>query len=343
MARSPTCLAARTKLDVRHPNSETTSIDATTKAKPRDHVVLFYQHDDELAASVAEFVLDALRSDGVAVVVATNVHLFALEVALIRRGIDVVAARSDGNLIAVVADEALSRLLVDGRPSFDVFFTEVGDMIRTLTEARRPVKVFGEMVALLWDAGHVAAAIELEKQWNDFGGQLPFSLMCAYPARSVTGDGTEDAFLQVCRCHSAVFGAGKDHREPTNRFVVQREEETRGFLGESSAIGAARCFVADTLNSWGLTTLIEDGSMVISELVTNAIIHAGSDFAVSVSSDGDAVRLSVRDHSPAMPVMCTPLPVAISGRGLRVIAALTRRWGTDLVGDGKVVWAELSG
>jgi hypothetical protein len=41
--------------------------------------------------------------------------------------------------------------------------------------------------------------------------------------------------------------------------------------------------------------------------------------------------------------MRSPLPVAISGRGLRLITALTRRWGTDVVGDGKVVWAELNG
>ena len=284
-----------------------------------------------------------MRSDGTAVAVTSTVHLVALEAALIRRGIDIVAARLDGSLITVDADEALSGFLVDGWPNFDSFVTEVGDMIRKVTDTGRPVKVFGEMVALLWDAGQVAAAIELEKMWNDFGDEVPFSLMCAYPAHSVTGDGTEDAFLQVCQCHSAVFGADEDRWDPTNRFVVHRDEETRSFTGESSAIGAARCFVADTLNSWGLEQLVEDGSIVVSELVTNAIIHAESDFAVSLSSHGDAVRLSVHDHSPAIPVMRTPLPVAISGRGLRLITALTRRWGADLVGDGKVVWAELSG
>ena len=318
-------------------------IDATTGVQPRDHVVHFYQHDDELVAAVAEFLIDPLRSDGAVVVVAPTVHLFAVEVALIQRGIDVVAARLDGNLMTVDADEALSRLLIDGRPHFDSFVTEVGDMIRKLTNTGRPVKVFGEMVALLWDAGHVAAAIELEKMWNDFGREVPFSLMCAYPAQSVTGDGTEDAFLQVCHCHSAVIGAGEDHWDTTNRFVVHRSEVTRSFSGESSAIGAARCFVADTLNSWGLDWLVEDGSMVVSELVTNAIIHAESDFAVSLSSHGDAVRLSVRDHSPVVPVMRSPLPIAISGRGLRMVTALTRRWGTDVVSDGKVVWAELCG
>jgi anti-sigma regulatory factor (Ser/Thr protein kinase) len=259
------------------------------------------------------------------------------------RGIDIGAARLDGTLITVDADEALSGFLVDGWPDFGSFVSEVGDMIRKVTDTGRPVKVFGEMVALLWDAGQVAAAIELEKVWNDFGDEVPFSLMCAYPAGSVTGDGTENAFLQVCQCHSAVFGADEDRWDPTNRFVVHRDELTRSFTGETSAIGAARNFVSDTLDSWGLQQLIADGAIVVSELATNAIIHAESDFAVSLSSHGDAVRLAVHDHSPAIPMMRSPLPVAISGRGLRLITALSRRWGTDLVSDGKVVWAELNG
>jgi hypothetical protein len=319
------------------------SIDATKATEPRDHVVHFYHHDDELAAAVSEFLIDGLRSGGAAVVVATTAHLAALEAALLHSGVDVVAARTDGSLVTVAADEALSRFLFDDWPNFDAFAAEVGGMIRKLAEAGRQVKVFGEMVALLWNAGHVAAAIELEKIWNDFGRTVPFSLMCAYPAASVTGDGTEDAFLQVCQCHSDVIGAGEDQWDPTNRFVVHRAEQSRSFTGQSCNIGAARCFVADTLNSWGLEKLIDDGSVVVSELVTNAIIHADSDFAVSLSSHGDAVRLSVRDNSPIVPVVRTPLPVAISGRGLRMVAALARRWGTDLEGEGKVVWAELCG
>ena len=309
--------------------------DATAQATPRDHVVQFYQHDEELVATLAEFVIQALRSDGAVILVATTFHLFALDVALIRRGIDVGAVRMDGSLVTIDADQALARFLIDGRPDFDAFANEVGDMIRKHTAAGRRVKVFGEMGALLWNAGHVAAAIELEKMWNEFDREVSFSLTCAYPASSVTGDGTEDAFLQVCHCHSTVIGDGEDQWDQTNRFVVHRAPQTRSFIGQSSAIGAARGFVADAL--------IDDCSMVVSELVTNAVIHAESDFAVSLSSHGDAVRLSVHDHSPVVPVMRSPLPAAISGRGLRMVTALARRWGTDLVDDGKIVWAELCG
>ena len=318
-------------------------IETSRATEPRDHVVHFYQHDDELVATVADFLVDDLLADAAAVVVATTIHLLAIETALIRRGIDVVAARIDGSLVTVDADEALSRFVIDRWPNFDAFAMEVGGMIRSLTESGRRVKVFGEMVALLWDAGHVAAAIELEKMWNDFGREVSFSLLCGYAAGAVTGDGTEDAYLQICHCHSAVVGDGEDRWDPTNRFVIHRTEQTRSFNGDTTAVSAARCFVADTLHSWGLDLLVGDGTTVVSELVTNAIMHAESDFAVSLSSHGDAVRLSVRDHSPVVPVMRTPLPTAISGRGLRMVTALSRHWGTDLVGDGKVVWAELCG
>ena len=49
-------------------------------------------------------------------------------------------------------------------------------------KAEQPVCVFGEMVWLLWDAGQVNAAIEVETLWNELGHQYPFSLLCAYPA-----------------------------------------------------------------------------------------------------------------------------------------------------------------
>lgn len=319
------------------------SIDITTGAEPRDHAVHFYQHDDELVATIAEFLIEPLQSDGAVVVVATTAHLVAVEEELTRRGVEVVSARLNGSLVTVDADAALRRGLIDGWPDFGSFTTEVGDVIRELTVGGRHVKVFGEMAPLLWNSGHVGAAISLEKTWNHVGHGLPFSLLCAYPAHAVTGDGTEDAFLQICQCHSAVIGDGEDRWDPENKFVVHRVEETRSFSGESNTIGAARRFVVDTLHSWGLDQLADAASMVVSELVTNAIIHAESDFDVSLSSHGDAVRLSVRDHSPAIPVVRNPGPTAISGRGLRMVAALARQWGTEAIGDGKVVWAELCG
>jgi hypothetical protein len=62
------------------------------------------------------------------------------------------------------------------------------------------------MVSLLWDAGLVSAAIEVEAMWNELGGQYPFSLLCAYPAQPVSCAHHLDALTEVCRAHTHVIG-----------------------------------------------------------------------------------------------------------------------------------------
>ena len=79
-------------------------------------------------------------------------------------------------------------------------------MLRQAARAGRPVRVFGEMVSLLWDASLSDAAIEVEAMWNELGAQYPFSLLCAYPADSVRGDQHLDALAEVCRVHASVAG-----------------------------------------------------------------------------------------------------------------------------------------
>jgi hypothetical protein len=79
-------------------------------------------------------------------------------------------------------------------------------MLRQAAKAGRPVRVFGEMVALLWDAGLIDAAIEVEAMWNEMAAQYPFSLLCAYPVQSVDGDHHRDALTEVCRVHTSVVG-----------------------------------------------------------------------------------------------------------------------------------------
>src|SRR5262249_40362486 len=86
----------------------------------------------------------------------------------------------------------------------------------------------------------------------------------------------------------------------------------------------------------------DDAQLVVSELTTNAVIHAGTPFSVAVRSDGSAVRISVQDWSTMQPVMRDDNPVALSGRGLRLIAMVSRAWGVEYGRDGKTVGAGLA-
>ncbi len=100
--------------------------------------------------------------------------------------------------------------------------------------------------------------------------------------------------------------------------------------------------MADVLEGWGHSpSLLEDAKLVVSELATNAVIHARSPFSVEIRPAGRSVRLLVRDGSRARPSLRHDDGLAVSGRGLRLIDALAADWGVEIAQDGKAVWAEL--
>ena len=172
------------------------------------HVVLFYRDEQELAGRVSEYLLPAVTDgDGSAIVVATPDHRRSFEERVAGAGVDVAAARARGSYLELDANETIPCFMVGDRPDPAGFWQLVSPLLRQAAEARQPVLVFGEMVSLLWDAGLVNAAIEVEEMWNELGGQYPFSLLCAYPARPVTCSHYLDALTDVCRAHTEVTGS----------------------------------------------------------------------------------------------------------------------------------------
>lgn len=313
-----------------------------TRVEPQDHVVLFYDDVDELADSVCQYLIEGLEADEVAVVVATAGHISAFESTMRRAGIDVARARSERRLVTCNAEAAMSRFLVDDWPRSSAFFTQFGELIRDAAGTGRPVRVYGEMVAVLWDAGHVAAAIELESLWNDLRQLVPFALLCAYPAHAVFGDENEASFHQICECHSDVLGDVSHHRSPYVESAVGTLEATRSFSCDSRSLSACRTFVMKTLSSWHLSQLTDDAMIVVSELATNAVLHARTEFSVSMTWANGTLRVSLGDSSKDLPVVGSPLPTTVTGRGLLLVSIIARRWGIEIDSSGKSVWAELS-
>lgn len=106
-------------------------------------------------------------------------------------------------------------------------------------------------------------------------------------------------------------------------------------------VGAARRFVAAALTTWRQPELlVEAVVLVTSELATNAVLHAGSDFQVSVQRLPDGVLLRVNDRSPGLPRPRPHSTTRTTGRGMHLLDALCRGWGAvdDGLG-GKAVWA----
>jgi GAF domain-containing protein/anti-sigma regulatory factor (Ser/Thr protein kinase) len=105
---------------------------------------------------------------------------------------------------------------------------------------------------------------------------------------------------------------------------------------------AARDFVARALDDAGLQAQAESAVLLASELVTNAVRHAGSALTVAVAIGNAAVRVEVRDHSPRLPALRESMASDDEwGRGLVLVDALASRWGAERLPSGKRVWFEL--
>ena len=164
----------------------------------------FYDRDGELAESAGDYLADAIAEGGAAVIVATRARCASFEAGLAARGVDVTAARRDGTLVCLDATPLARLLTRAGRIDRAGFDAQVRPAILAAGEAPGPVRVYGEVVALLWAAGHVNAALELEGFWNELGREIPFSLYCGYPRQLVEGSQHHGAVSEVCRLHSAV-------------------------------------------------------------------------------------------------------------------------------------------
>ena len=326
-----------------------------------DHVVQFYGHEEELADRVAGYLLGALQHDGVAVVIATAAHRRAFEARLTRAGVDVAAAARAGTYWTLDAGDAVRTLTAGGQLDRGAFDRVIGRLIADAGQGERPVRAYGEMVALLWDAGLVNDAVQLEEMWNSLGLTRSFSLFCSYPARSVTGDGHLEAFAEVCRLHGSVVGGWPASPAPASTRAPASTHATAGLAPAHAAAGpassrgtairtfalcrdapaAARHFAVDAVRRLGAANLADDTALVVTELAANAIVHAQTGFTVDLSASPDVLRITVRDASPLPPAAAADLP-ALPLHGLGAVDALASRWGVERLGhSGKLVWVEL--
>jgi anti-sigma regulatory factor (Ser/Thr protein kinase) len=303
-------------------------------------VVQFYGDDQELAASVGSYLGEGLVAGDYAVVVATLPHRVAFEAELAGAGIDVTAAVAAGRLVVRDAAQTLQGFWAGDQLDRDRFEAMAGSLLGPAADAGQPVRIYAEMVALLWDAGQVAAAIELEALWNDLGSRLPFSLLCGYPARLVTGGADAGAMAAVCRLHMGVIGPYPG-LPPGAAGPAQGAGAARSFPQALDSARAARHFVLDALGPREDHAVAMDAAIIIAELAANAVLHARSGFTVAVSRSAASVRISVRDAAPVpMAHGCASLAVS-HGHGLWVVDQVADTWAVEPLPDGKVVWADL--
>lgn len=174
--------------------------------RPGDHFVRLYGKDEQLIDTLRPFVAHGVgRGEGVALVI-TRQHRRQLEERLARDDFPLVLLQNLGRVVVVDAHYLLQRLLRGGRPDRESFFAAVAGL---LGQARagipeRPLRVFGELVNILWQDGDLAAALELESFWNEALEQDRFSLFCAYAVSGRDGHGGRFP-AEACALHKHAF------------------------------------------------------------------------------------------------------------------------------------------
>lgn len=120
-------------------------------------------------------------------------------------------------------------------------------------------------------------------------------------------------------------------------------ERHLSLANDLSSVTRGRHFVREVLVDWQLDALVEDAELGTSELVANAVRHAGTDLVLSIRSDA-AILISIEDGRPGLrrPPGGEASSLVDHGRGLHIVAAISQDWGIRSTPRGKAVWFSLA-
>ncbi|MFJ3337764.1 SpoIIE family protein phosphatase [Streptomyces sp. NPDC086766] len=139
-------------------------------------------------------------------------------------------------------------------------------------------------------------------------------------------------------------GHGPLHVDNRTRSAVITARAAASFEPVGRSVATARSFVRDTLQGWGFGDIVDDAVVLTSELVTNAVVHAGTAADVLCLRSDAGVRIEVADRYPEreIPLQGAAInmgsPDREGGRGLQLCAALAGRWGVEYTPTHKNVW-----
>ena len=181
-------------------NSKAVSI--LTDPHPCGHIVYPYTKESQVAEAVFLFTSAGLRKSEAVLLIMTKGHCEPIRQRLQAEGFDVAVLEAKGQLVCEVAEDLLSSFLSGGKLDEHRFKTTISGMIERAKQAggNRPVRVFGEMVTLLWQPNPWATE-RLEELWNEVIEAHSVPLLCAY-ALAGTKPGAFPQSLVACHSHA---------------------------------------------------------------------------------------------------------------------------------------------
>jgi DNA-binding NarL/FixJ family response regulator len=171
------------------------------------HEMILSSDDHGLLESLSQFVLDAMKSGRPALVIATPSLLDGILLTLSTEGLDVAAALGAKTLIAANVHEVLSSIIVDG--SLDPVLAQKGaaahlDELASVANGKR-IAACGIVAPTLWAEGRKDEAVLLEALWDELLKEYEIDSLCAYSARSFTGDYDNSRLKRISDRHSTVY------------------------------------------------------------------------------------------------------------------------------------------
>jgi hypothetical protein len=181
-------------------------MEANVKSSPvprNQHAVRFYESDRSLAMIVADFLNGGFDDGEPGIIVATPTQRAAVLRELSTRSVDVVELQRSETLIMLDAHDTLTTFMIDGKPDEARFMSAMSEVIERACKGRSDctVRIFGQMVDVLWQQDEHEAAIRLEMLWNQLAQTKSYSLLCGY----AMGQFYKDAKLdELCAQHTKV-------------------------------------------------------------------------------------------------------------------------------------------
>lgn len=216
-----------------------------------------------------------------------------------------------------------------------IAWSEGGPPLGVLTQADFPMSPLrlppGTIVALTTDGLVESAVVDIEDGLDRLAGELaasdPAHLGLVADRLLAGANRSDDVALLLMRYDGMAL------RPLRESWTVWRVPE---------AVRHARRFTRRTLRSWGVAGEADAALLVVSELVTNALVHTDGQVRLDLTLINNRFRIAVADNSPRTPIKPTSIGwEATGGRGILLVEAMSAAWGTVPVSGGKQVWSEI--
>jgi hypothetical protein len=171
------------------------------------HAVRFYYDSNGLCQIIADFLAEGFNAGQPAMIVATPLHASRIDVLLTARGFDISALKRIGDFVVWDASESLAKIMVADSPDQVRFHRTISPLLNAAATRGKPVRVYGEMVDLLWKAGDTHSAQRLETFWNELAKAHSFVLLCGYALEGFTHS---THISEICSHHTHVVTASGD-------------------------------------------------------------------------------------------------------------------------------------